>query len=253
MKTFNSTLWTLLLGVVLTFSACSSDDDNDPSQATQTNPTPTAPSDANAVLAAVLSFSDLPSSVPSVPGLGGIAIDVASGSFFNGAVGSALVNVGEVKLNSKALTIPSGNAYINNPIDFSYSLVPGQTNTWEVAGGSGFDAFSHVTAKRMPSQVKFASSVAASFSKGSDLTLSIEAMTSNTDNILWVVSDGSTTLTKESKTTSVTFSASELGGLRATSTGLVQAASYNTEEKSFGGKKIYFINESVHTKVVEIN
>lgn len=252
MKTYNSTLWTLLLGVILTFSACGSDDDKDPTQTTQTNPTPTAPSDANAVLAAVLSYSDLPSSVPSVPGVGGIAIDVASGSFFNGAVGSSLVNVGEVKLNSKALTIPGGNAYINNPTDFSYSLVPGQSNSWQVAGGSGFDAFSHTTAKKMPSQVKFASSVAASYSKGSDVVLSIETMTSNTDNILWVISDGKTTVTKESKTTSVTFSASEISGLKATSTGLIQAASYNAEEKSYGGKKVYFINESVHTKIIEI-
>ena len=252
MKTYNTTLWALLLGVVLTFSACSSDDDTDPKQTTQTNPTPSAPSDANAVLAAVLSYSDLPSSVPSVPGVGGLAIDVASGSFFDGAVGSKLVNVGDVKLNSKALTIPGGNAYINNPTDFSYSLVSGQTNTWQVAGGSGFDAFSHTTAKKMPSQVKFASSVGASFSKGSDITLAIETMTSNTDNILWVISDGKTTVTKESKTTSVTFSASELSGLKATSSGLVQAASYNAEEKSYGGKKVYFINESVHTKIVEI-
>jgi hypothetical protein len=57
----------------------------------------------------------------------------------------------------------------------------------------------------MPSQVKFSSSVAASYSKGSDVMLSIESVTSNTDNILWVISDGKTTVTKESKSTSVTF------------------------------------------------
>ncbi|SFT98176.1 hypothetical protein SAMN04489724_3143 [Algoriphagus locisalis] len=253
MKTYNATLWTLLLGAVLTFSACSSDDDINPQTTTQTNPTPTAPDDANAVLAAIMSYSDLPSNVPSVPGVGGIAIDVASGSFFNGGVGSALVNVGDVMLNSKALQIPRGNAYINNPMELSYSLAAGQSNSWQVSGGSGFDAFSHTTTKRMPSQVKFTASVGDSFSKGSDLTLTIESVTSNTDNILWVVSDGSTTVTKESKTTSVTFSASDLSGMRATSTGLVQVASYNTEEKTFGGKKVYFINETVHTKLVEVN
>ncbi|MEP0712145.1 hypothetical protein [Algoriphagus sp.] len=251
MKTLNTTLWALFLGATLVFSSCSSDD-VDPTPTTQATPTPNAPSDANAVLAAVLSYSDLPSTVPSVPGLGGIAIDVASGSFFNGAIGSTLVNVGEVKLNSKALSIPGGNAYVNNPTDLSYSLVSGQTNSWQVAGGSGFDAFTHTTAKRMPSQVKFRASLADSFSKGSDITLSIEAVTSNTDNILWVISDGRTTVTKEAKATSVTFSASELSGLRATANGLVQAASYNTEEKTFGGKKVFFVNESVHTKIVEI-
>jgi hypothetical protein len=252
MKTLNTTLYTLFLATALIFSSCSSDDDTDPAQTTQTTPTPDAPSDANAVLAAVMSYSDLPSNVPSVPGIGGIAIDVASGSFFNGAIGSSLVNVGEVKLNTKALQTPGGNAYINNPTDFSYSLVPGQSNSWQVAGGSGFDAFSHTTAKKMPSQVKFRSTVADNFSKGSDLTLSIESVTSNTDNILWVVSDGRTTVTKESKTTSVTFTASEMSGLRTTANGLVQVASYNTEEKSFGGKKVFFVNQSVHTKIVEI-
>lgn len=253
MKTFNTTLWILFLGIALVFSACSSDDDKDPQQTTQSSPMPNAPSDANAVLAAVISLSDLPSSVPSVPGVGGLAIDVASGSFFDGAIGSSLVNVGEVKLNSKALTIPGGNAYTNNPTDFSYSLVVGQNNSWQVAGGSGFDAFSHTTAKKMPSQVKFASSVADTYSKSSDVTLSIESVTSNTDNILWLITDGKTVVTKESKTTSVTFSASDLSGLKATSTGLVQVASYNAEEKSFSGKKVYFINETVHSKFIEIN
>lgn len=251
MKTHNTLLLTLFLGIGLIFSSCSSDD-VDPTPTTQATPTPNAPSDANAVLAAVLSYSDLPSTVPSIPGIGGIAIDVASGSFFNGNVGSTLVNVGDVKLNTKALAIPGGNAYINNPTDFSYSLVSGQTNSWQVAGGGGFNAFTHTTAKKMPSQVKFSASVAASYSKSSDVVLSIESVTSNTDNILWLISDGKTTVTKEAKSTSVTFTSSELSGLKATANGLVQAASYNTEEKSYGGKKVYFINETVHTKFVEI-
>ena len=117
MKTYNSTLWALFLVIALSFTACSSEDDVDPTQTTQANPMPNAPGDANAVLAAVISLSDLPSSVPSIPGVGGLAIDVASGSFFNGAIGSNLVNVGDVKLNTKALTIPGGNAYTNNPTD----------------------------------------------------------------------------------------------------------------------------------------
>lgn len=252
MKILSTTLVTLFLGITLIFSACSSEDDNDPKQTAQANPMPNAPGDANAVLAAVMSYSDLPSSVPSIPGVGGMAIDVASGSFFNGEIGSKLVNVGEVKLNTKALQIPGGNAYINNPTDFSYSLVAGQTNSWQVTGGSGFDAFTHTTTKKMPSQVKFSSSVADSYSKGSDVMLSIESITSNTDNILWVISDGKTTVTKESKSKSVTFSSSELSSFKATTTGLVQVASYNSEEKSYGGKKVYFINETLHTKMIEI-
>ena len=34
---------------------------------------------------------------------------------------------------------------------------------------------------------------------------------------------------------------------------MVQVAAYNTEGQTFGGKKIYFINETVDSKNVEIN
>lgn len=236
----------------LFFSACSSDDDKDPRTQSQANPTPDVPGDANAVLAAIKVNSNVPGGV-SVPGLSGIAIDVASASFFEGNVGGSLVSVGEVKLNSKALTVPGGNAYISDPTDFSYEIVSGQDNSWEVAGGSGFDAFSHTTSTKMPDQVLFASSVAESFSKSGDVTVSIASVPSNCQNILWVFSDGNTVVTKESKTTSVTFSSSDLSGIKATSTGILQVAAYNYESATYGGKKVYFINETVDSKYIEIN
>lgn len=51
MKTNNTTLWVLFLGLALIFSACSSGDDINPTQSTQTSAMPNTPDDSNAVLA----------------------------------------------------------------------------------------------------------------------------------------------------------------------------------------------------------
>jgi hypothetical protein len=51
MKTNNTTLCTLFLGLALIFSAYSSGDDINPTQSTQTSPMPNTPDVSNAVLA----------------------------------------------------------------------------------------------------------------------------------------------------------------------------------------------------------
>lgn len=253
MKTLKSKFWIVLFGAMLTFTACDSSGDDEPDQVTQTNPTPDVPSDADAVLAAIEVIAALPPGTPSVPGLGNIALDVANANFFSSGLGSSLVNVGNVSINSNQLQNISGNTYINNPQAIDAGIAVGQKNTWEIAGANGFAAFSHTTAKVMPQQVKFAASVGDTFSNGGEITLTVQSIPANADNILWVLSDGSRVLTKESRTTSVTFSASEVGTLRTTSAGLVQAAAFNTESQTFGGKKVYFINETVDSKIVTIN
>lgn len=40
--------------------------------------------------------------------------------------------------------------------------------------------------------------------------------------------------------------------MRTIVNGLVQAASCKAEGKYYGGKKVYFFNETVHTKIIEI-
>ncbi len=224
----------------------------DPDTSTQSsNPLPTTPGDANAVLAAIKVKANPPGGVP-VPGID-ILIDVASANFYSGSGGSgSLVNVGEVKLNDYKLTTVGGNSYINNPTDILLSLNAGVSNKWNVVGANGFTAITHTTAKKMPGVVTL-TNVGESISKAGNVTLTIQALPANIDNLLWVISDGSKVVTKEVRATSVTFSSSELSGLKATATGIVQVAAYNTEGKDFGGKKIYFINETVDSKFVKIN
>jgi len=87
--------------VATAFFGCSTDD-NDPVQTQATNPSPTVPGDANAVLAAISVRTNIPSSVP-ILGMPDILIDVGSANFFNGAIGVARTRVGDVKLNDFAL------------------------------------------------------------------------------------------------------------------------------------------------------
>lgn len=248
---FFSLILLVVFGAVI-FSSCSGDGDEDPMETTQSNPVP-SPGDADGVMAAIKAKSNLPEGTPQVPGMPDILLDVASANFYSSTNGGSLVNVGTVSLNDFQLQTVGGNSYINNFTDITLDINSGQANDWTVAGSNGFDGFSHTTAKKMPGVVRFASSVSETISASAAVTLSVESVPSNVDNLLWVISDGSNIVTKESKTTSVTFSASELGDLRSTETGIVQVAAYNSESQTFGGKKIYFINETVDSKFVTIN
>ncbi|TFV97621.1 hypothetical protein E4S40_02940 [Algoriphagus kandeliae] len=232
-------------------TSCNSDDD-DPQQQTQANPIPT-PGDADGILAAIKAKSNLPSGTPSVPGISDILLDVANANFYSSSGGSSsLVNVGEVSLNDFPLQ-NLNNTYVNDFTDVTLGINSGQNNDWVVAGANGFDGFTHTTGKVMPGVVRFSASIPDEISIGGDVSLSIESVPSNVDNILWVISDGDKVVTKEARSTSITFSSSELSGLRSTSQGIVQVAAYNTESRTVGGKKIYFINETVDSKFVSLN
>jgi len=227
-------------------------DSKDPDPAAQSStPLPTTPGDANAILAAIKVKANTPGAVP-IPGIE-ILLDVASGNFFSGSGGTgSLVSVGDVSLNDYKLTTVGANSYLNNPTDIMLSLNVGQTNKWIIAGANGFAAINHTTAKKMPGIVSF-TNLAETISKSGNVTLTIQSVPANSDNLLWVISDGNKVVTKELRANSVTFSSSELSDLKATSTGIVQVAAYNTEGKDFGGKKVYFINETVDSKFVKIN
>ena len=243
--------WIIALFASALIFGCDGESNNPDAASESSNPLPATPGDANAVLAAIKVKANTPVAVP-VPGID-ILIDVASANFYSGSGGTgSLVNVGNVALNDYQLTTVGGNSYINNPLDIMLSLNAGQTNKWDVAGANGFAAINHTTAKRMPGVVSF-SNVGDEISKAGNVTLTIQAIPANADNLLWVISDGSKVITKEVKANTVTFTAAELSDLKATATGIVQVAAYNTEGKDFGGKKVYFINETVDSKFVKIN
>ncbi|EAZ82698.1 hypothetical protein [Algoriphagus machipongonensis] len=248
MKLLRSNLWIFLLAFGLIFTSCSKDDD-EPTNQTSTNVTPETPGDADAVLAAIKVKSNTPGGTP-VPGLGDILIDVASANFFSSAGGGSLTKAGDVMINDFSLQT-AGNSYINKPTDITLSLNPGQGNDWSVSGGNGFDAFNYSTNKKMPDVIRF-NNVPDAISITSSVNLAIQGIPANCDNIIWVISDGNNVVTKTTKATNVTFSESDLSDIRSTSTGIVQVAAYTTESQSFGGKKVYFINETLDTKFVEI-
>lgn len=237
--------------ILLGISASCDSDSEDPHQTTQTNPLP-SPGDADGVLAAIKAKSNLPEGTPTVPGMPDILIDVANANFYSSGINSSLVNAGDVSINAFAMQNVNGT-YVNNFTDITLGINEGQANDWVVSGGNGFDGFSHTTSKPMPGVVRFQTSVGDQVALGGDVTLSIQNVPSNVDNILWVISDGREVVTKEARSTSMTFSASEISGLRATSQGIVQVAAYNSESQTFGGKKIYFINETVDSKFVSLN
>ncbi|NVJ85513.1 MAG: hypothetical protein HWE15_04365 [Algoriphagus sp.] len=180
-------------------------DDEDPQQQTQSNPIPT-PGDADGVLAAIKAKSNLPSGTPTVPGISDILLDVGNANFYSSSGGSSsLVSVGEVSLNDFALQNVN-NTYVNDFTAVTLGINSGQANDWNVAGGNGFDSFSHTTGKVMPGVVRFNASVPDDIALGGDVSLSIEGIPSNVDNLLWVISDGREVITKEARSTSATFS-----------------------------------------------
>lgn len=248
---FKALSFIILVAGLSFFSSCDGDSEN-PLEQQQSNPVP-QPGDADGVMAAIKAKSNTPSGTPSVPGMPDILLDVASANFYSTSGGGSLVNVGEVMLNDFKLQNISGNTYINNFTDITLGINSGQANGWKVAGANGFDGFTHTTTKVMPGVVKFASNQSETISISSSVTLSIQSVPSGVDNILWVISDGSKVVTKESRATSITFSASELSGMKTTSQGIIQVAAYNSESRTIGGKKIYFINETVDSKFVTLN
>lgn len=238
----------LLFISLLALPSCSDSDEN-PRDQQNTNPLPDF-GDADAVLAAIKAKSNLPEGTPSVPGMSDLLIDVANANFYSSPNGGSLVNVGTVSVNGFELQPVGGNAYVNDFTAMTLDINSGQSNEWMVAGANGFSGFTHTTSKPMPGVVRFQSNVPDEFTLSAGVELSIQQLPSGVDNLLWVVSDGNNVITKEARATGISFSSDELSNLSASSNALIQVAAYNSESQTLGGKKIYFINETVDSKFV---
>ena len=234
-----------IFGLFFVTSCNKDDDDTDTTTADPGDPTPTF-SDMDGLLAAIQTIT-----YQDVPVVGEIAVyaDVATAAFFN--TSSTYDDAGTVSVNTYTLDKLDNNAYAlpsvgSSSIDFDFSTSSG--NAWDVSGTTAVPAFMHTTTNRMPGDVKFDGDY-STVNTASDLIVSIESAPVNTDSILFVVAFNNTTLTRTvgPTTLSATFPASELSG--ASGTGVVQAAAYNFEFGTYGGKKHYFINESVVSEV----
>lgn len=243
----------LSLAVLVGFSSCKKDEEPEPetptpAAATPANPIP-APSNADAALVAIHTATYI-----TAPFVGEIyqPIGFGVGVFGNLATG-AYVSAGAVSLNTKALTAQSNQSYVYTPgaaeptgIDFSSGA------SWNVAGGNGFAAFTHTTSNEVPSGPKY--SGATTIPRNAEYTLSSSIAILSADSVIFNVISPTATLTKvrAGNVASVTFTAAEMGTLGAGS-GYVQIVPYNYEYAVYGGKTVYFVNESVSTTSVTFN
>lgn len=238
----------ILFFFFVALASCGKDDPTTPQNTTFSNPAPTF-GDADGVLVAIQVIS-----YQTVPGAGEIPInaDVATAGFFDG---NNFFEGGLVSVNSFDLQSLDNNSYVlpgvgSTNIDFDFTTFSG--NSWSIGGGADVPMFTHTTADFMPGDVKFVGDY-STVSSSSDLVVTIETAPINTDSILYVVAFGNTTLTRTlgPNNLSATFTAAELSG--ASGTGVVQVAAYNYEPRIEGGKKYYFINESVISETTTFN
>ncbi len=212
-----------------------------------TNPTNTSsPSiimgDGHGVLAAVRSVSYTTVAGVTVP----LEVNTAVAAFNVSAGSSSFADGGAVTLNGKGLAKSSNNAYsyqnLTDPLTFS-------SVSWNVAGSSSVPAFSYSDDRAFPDYSGF-SSLPATVTRSSGVTISLGSMVSNADSVYVILTDyNNHSILKRlgGNASSCTFSAAELGGFTA-GQGMVQVTPWNYKAEDFSSKKFYFVLESAYTK-----
>lgn len=248
-------LFMILLAGLTVVSSCKKDEEEEeipetPTATAPSNPIP-APSSAFGALVAVQTATYV-----DAPFVGEIYQPVGVGvAVFGNLSAPAYVDGGAISVNGTALTKQSNNSYINTPgvtnpqgIDF------GDDVNWNVGGNSTTEvpAFTHNPTNPMPSGPKYTG--ATTIGRTSDFTLISAIAITGADSIIYNVISPTATLTRivDGTVGSVTFTAAEMGTLGA-GNGYVQIVPYSLSFQTFGGKTIYFVNESVCTKSVTFN
>lgn len=254
MRKTSTPLLIALGAFVILLNSCKKDDTTN----TNTNPSPVSTTD-------LLDFSDswgLLAGVKTVtfqtiPVIGGTQeIDLGTAVVaFNDAAGSnTYIDAGTAKCNTKTLTKQSNNSYIFQPsqtdisgIDFSSG------SSWDVSGAGSIPAITH-TFSTFPSTPTITSDK-ETVTRANGYTFSTTAI-SSADSVLYVISSGNNYVKKSvaGNVTSVTFSASELSALDASSYGLIQVTpyAYQTNTTVVPGKKVYFVNQVTVSDIVEV-
>jgi hypothetical protein len=232
---------------MMCFTACEKEEDTPPvlppappmNESASTNP---VPGDADGVLVAVNSTSG--------SGLFSFNIGTGVGLFYNG--NKELVSAGVVSVNGTELTKAEGNSYYSTPgasniqgIDFE------DDRSWVVAGGNGIPAFSYnnnSTNKPMPTVGTNTS--ADNVSRSADYTVSVNTL-SGADSVLFILGD--LIHTAAGNTISHTFKADDIAAKLENGQAAAMVVPYNLNPRQFSGKRIYFINEAVSTKVVNVS
>jgi hypothetical protein len=213
------------------------------------NPTPT-PSDANGVLVALKTISTI-----TVPVVGAVKQEIGLPvAFFFNTPGTYL-DAGAVTCNGSALTKQTNNTYTFTPststptgVDYSSGV------TWSVAGNTTnvIPNFTHNPNMGYPALDSIAGNI-STVTKANGVTIAATNVITNADSVIFSVYGPSGTAQKViAGNSSHNFSAADLSGVGAGS-GYIQIAAYKIANQTFSGKKYYFINEAVYTKMVTIN
>lgn len=242
----------ITLSIIITPSCNKEEDDDDNNNNNNTNvPTTPTPSfgDANGVLAAVR-FN----TAQSVPGMGTIfvEVDAASGAFFNG---SNYHDAGEVKVNNKPLTKYQNNTYaLVGTSSGELEYATGDPVNWSVSGSANVPSFTHTTTNLMVASAPLSASTPDNIDIDADVILSLENFPTHATDVLWIIIDkDGKIIQKTNSSASVTFTASELATLSKGANAMIQVAAYNYSSQTYGGKKIYFVNETATSKSVTLD
>lgn len=233
----------VVLVVLMAAAGCNKDNDNN------TNTTSTVSStqlfnysDSWGLLAAVKTVT-----YQTVPIIGQqeIILGTAVAAFPSSQGGTTYLDAGTVQCNTKTLSKQSNNSYIFQPTQTDVTGIDfGSGVDWNVSGAGSIPAI-NTSFNSFPSTPSITSNK-ESVSLGSGYTFSISSV-SNADSILFILASGSGYVEKRvgGNATSVTFSASDLSSLSASSYGLLQVTPYRytTNTSIIPGKKVYLVNQ----------
>jgi hypothetical protein len=244
MKIISKILLSGLLFGSLFISGCAKTEDltnNIPSTPNSTTPS-IAFGDAYGGMVAVKSVSYTTVAGYTIP----VEVNSAVASFFS-SPGGSMVDAGNVSLNNKMLTKTGNNAYVyqtlTDPLVFNQFA-------WVVSGSGGVPAISYTNDRPMADFSGY-SSLPATITKASGLTISLGSAISDADSVYITIADYSNGYILKRVSGSAaqcTFTAAELSALAA-GQGMLQVCPWNYKSEDISSKKFYFVNESAYTKM----
>lgn len=241
----NSFLVIALSGFVLT--SCKKDNTSDNNS---TNAVKTTPSFNNAigVMVALKTTTYVTAVGMEIP----TEINSAVAAFYDTPGAQQFVDAGTVSLNTLSLKKYDNNSYLYDNFLTPISL---SQIKWSVSGNGTIPAINKTVSRSMPDYSGY-STLPISVSKVDGFTISLAGKLSSTDSVyVFLVDLKSKYVMKRAggNATSIVFSSSDLAALQA-GNGMIMMAPFNFSFEDYSSKKVYFVNESVYTKInVAIN
>jgi len=247
----NRKLLALSLLSTVAFASC------DPADVTPTpDPTPAPPatssptfSDGDGAIIALVTRTST-----STP-MGNVDIDLGTGvAVFGNLSTGAYTNAGNVTLNGKALKRNENNSYVYVPSMTDVTGIDLSSNIKWVVETPSFTYDAATSGRDMPVASGAISFTGASLNASEAFTLSVSGSINNADSVYFQINGPSKSILKRmgGSTTSVTFTAAEMGSLGKSAGCSMTIAPWNHEQKTLGGKTIHIVNELALSKVVEI-